>query len=134
MTVCIGRVAVYGTTNSLPHHNRHISNILLTMSLENIPDTNFEPYCGRLEHYTYWRSVTDGRFVLAKGTLPDFIRQYVPSSKPYPPLTPKGTPTDELRICRDVLDPRDKCLPLVRAHIYAVARALLTTSVRRQMS
>ena len=91
------------------------------MSLHNIPDTDFEPYCGKFEHYMQWKSMTDGRFVLARGTFPDFIQRYVPSSAPYKPLTPQATPTTELRICREVIDPRDKCLPLVRVQVPLVA-------------
>lgn len=121
-------MAAYGATDSpttIPRQtqleSRGANNNPLTMSFHNLPDTDFEPYCGKLEHYAWWRSATDERFVLVKGTFPDFIQQYVPSSEPYKPLTPKATPTDELRICRDVLDPRDKCLPLVRAHVRVVA-------------
>ena len=89
------------------------------MSLHNITDTDFEPYCGNLEHYNHWKALTDGRFVLARGTFPDFIQRYVPSSASvsYKPLSPEATPTTELRICRDIIDPRDKCLPLVRAQV-----------------
>ena len=102
-------------TNLLLYHDRYNSLVARTaMSLHNILDTDFEPYCGQLEHYTHWKWKTDERFILAKGAFQDFVNRYVPSSAPYKPLAPGAMPITDLTICREVIDPRDKCLPLVR--------------------
>ncbi|KZT66762.1 hypothetical protein DAEQUDRAFT_767732 [Daedalea quercina L-15889] len=82
------------------------------MSLYDVDDKAFQPFCGDTEHYANWKTMTDDRFNAAHGSFADFVRQYVPSSTPQEKSAVEGA-QHAFELARGVLDPRDKCQLLV---------------------